>query len=258
MTELRDRVLRVYGLDSLKECIRLFKAREITQVFLDVTFFEINQIQNIARQLQRNIAENCSVFEPVVVGPITNGQLLDKLGYSKIRATDLTFEEYCQDLQNKRNRLKEKNKNEYHRLDTEEQIFFYENDFYVFSNFSSFAIEKYGKIWPTSEHLYHAEKFSNEAIREQIRNARSAHDSFKIAQENKDKYRCNWDDVKLDIMKDILWDKVNQHSYVKKKLLDSGNRELIEDSWRDDFWGWGKIETERIIWADCGWRFAVN
>ena len=24
-----------------------------------------------------------------------------------------------------------------------------------------------------------------------------------------------------------------------KKLLDSGDRILIENSWRDDFWGWG-------------------
>lgn len=107
----------------------------------------------------------------------------------------------------------------YHRLDNNKQIFFYENDFYVFSNFSSFAIEKYGKIWPTSEHLYHAEKFSDPVIREQIRNARSAHDSFKIAQENKDKYHSNWDDIKLSVMKTILYDKIFQHSYVKKNCI---------------------------------------
>lgn len=41
-------------------------------------------------------------------------------------------------------------------------------------------------------------------------------------------------------MKGILLAKVAQHPYVKKKLLQSGDRELIEDSWRDDFWGWGE------------------
>ena len=40
-------------------------------------------------------------------------------------------------------------------------------------------------------------------------------------------------------MKEILRKKVSQHPYVKKKLLETDDRELIEDSWRDSFWGWG-------------------
>ena len=40
-------------------------------------------------------------------------------------------------------------------------------------------------------------------------------------------------------MRQILWLKVNQHKYVKRKLIQTGDRELIEDSWRDDFWGLG-------------------
>jgi len=126
-----------------------------------------------------------------------------------------------------------------HRLDTEKQILFYENEFYVFSNYSSFAIEWKGKIYPTSEHTYHSEKFVDENIKEQIRNTRSAHDSQKLAEANRDKYRKDWSEVRLEIMKDILRAKVKQHSYVKKKLLESGEKELVEDSWRDSFWGWG-------------------
>lgn len=125
------------------------------------------------------------------------------------------------------------------RLDTDTQIFFYENEFYPFSNFSSFAIEWRGKLWPTSEHAYQAEKFEDESLREEIRNARSAHEAMKLAQKNKDKYQKRWDEKKLEKMKEILHAKVAQHRYVKKKLLESGDRELIEDSWRDDFWGWG-------------------
>lgn len=40
-------------------------------------------------------------------------------------------------------------------------------------------------------------------------------------------------------MKEIIRAKVAQHPYVKKKLIESGDRELVENSWRDDFWGWG-------------------
>lgn len=128
---------------------------------------------------------------------------------------------------------------ELHGHDTETQIFFYEHEFYAFSNFSSFMIEWKGKLYPTSEHAYHAEKFEDEFLKEQIRNARSAHDALKLANANKEKYRKDWDGVKLAVMKEILWAKALQHPYIMKKLLESGAKDLIEDSWRDSFWGWG-------------------
>lgn len=126
-----------------------------------------------------------------------------------------------------------------HGHDTEKQIFFYEHEFYVFSNYSSFMLEWKGKLYPTSEHAYHSEKFEDESMKEQLRNTRSAHDSQVFANKNTDKRRKDWDDVKLGIMKEILKAKVSQHPYVMKKLIESGNKELIEDSWRDAFWGWG-------------------
>lgn len=125
-------------------------------------------------------------------------------------------------------------------LDTEKQVFFYEQEFYPLSNFSAFAIERNGKVYPTSEHLYHAEKFTNISHKEAIRACRSAHEAFKLAHDLKQHVKPNWNDIKVNVMLGILWDKVNQHPYVKKKLIDSGDRELIENSWRDDFWGWGE------------------
>jgi len=126
-----------------------------------------------------------------------------------------------------------------HRLDNDKQILFYENEFYVFSNFSSFAIEWKGYLWMTSEHVYHSEKFNDPGIMQKLKQTRSAHDAMKLAYANQDKYRKNWDDIRLSVMKDILRAKAEQHPYVKKKLLESGDKELIEDSWRDSFWGWG-------------------
>lgn len=123
--------------------------------------------------------------------------------------------------------------------DTDKQIFFYEHDFYVFSNFSAFKLEWKGEVWMTSEHAYHSEKFEDKDVIDQIRNTTSAHDAISVAKANRDKYKSNWDEIKLGIMKDILREKVKQHPYVKKKLLESIGRELVEDSWRDDFWGWG-------------------
>lgn len=134
---------------------------------------------------------------------------------------------------------------EVHGLDNEKQIFFYEQDYYIFSNFSSFAVEWKGKLYPTSEHAYHSEKFDDENIKEEIRNCRSAHESFKLANNYKHLYINDWDNIKVGIMKEILLEKVKQHPYVMKKLIDSGDRELIENSWRDDFWGWGSNKDGR-------------
>lgn len=118
-------------------------------------------------------------------------------------------------------------------------VFFYEHEFYVFSNFSSFMIEWKGKVWMTSEHVYHSERFDEQEMKEAIHAARSAHDAFTFAQVHKGEQRADWNDIKTIVMKEILHAKVAQHPYVKKKLLESGDRLLIEDSWRDDFWGWG-------------------
>ena len=136
---------------------------------------------------------------------------------------------------------------ELHGLDTETEVFFYEQDFYVLSNFSAFNLRWKGNTFPTSEHAYHWEKFAghwdatNAAgnIAVQVLNAPSAHEAFKIAEGCKARRRPDWDDVKVGIMLDILRAKARQHEYVRRKLLATGDRCLIENSWRDDFWGWG-------------------
>ncbi len=132
-------------------------------------------------------------------------------------------------------------------LDTASRVRFYEHDFYVLSNFSAFTLYWRGLRFDTSEAAYHFEKFTDSdgamadvaAIRHAILKAPSAHEAFKIAERNKAHRRPDWDDVKVGIMLDILRAKAQQHEYVRRKLLDTGIRELVEDSWRDDFWGWG-------------------
>lgn len=128
-------------------------------------------------------------------------------------------------------------------LDNDDQVFFYENDLYPLSNFSSFRLMWRGIDFDTSEAAYHWEKFcgieSALPIRIGIIHARSAHDAFKIAEAHRSYRRGDWDDIKVDRMRQIIKAKADQHEYVKRKLLATGDRTLIEHSWRDDFWGWG-------------------
>lgn len=129
-----------------------------------------------------------------------------------------------------------------HKCDTDELVCFYEQEFYVLSNFSAFQVSIGGVVFMTSEHAYHWYKFvapNSTGVAECVRNARSAHDAFKIAQQNKSRRRADWDLVKVNIMRCILRHKARQHEYVLRKLLETGDRTLVEDSWRDDYWGWG-------------------
>ena len=129
---------------------------------------------------------------------------------------------------------------ECHGLDTPDRVCFYEQDFYVLSNFSAFAVQWKDHLFQTSEAAYHWEKFPDHfELQQMILHAPSAHEAFKIAERNKPYRTSRWDDIKRGVMKDILEAKVQQHEYVHRKLLATGDRELVENSWRDAFWGWG-------------------
>ena len=143
---------------------------------------------------------------------------------------------------------------ELHKLDTDRQVFFYEQDFYVLSNFSAFTLNWRGVRFDTSEAAYHFEKFAGTSseIQRMIMLAPSAHEAFKIAEANKSFRRLDWDNEKVGIMRGILCAKAQQHEYVRRKLLATGDRQLIEDSWRDDFWGWGPNRTGKNV-LGCLW-----
>lgn len=132
-----------------------------------------------------------------------------------------------------------------YKLDTDTQVFFYEQEFYVFSNFSAFSLFWRGILFPTSEAAYQWSKFYQvdgvraKNIRHLIQTAPSAHEAFKIAEKYKDWRRQAWEDEKVDVMRKIIYAKWLQHEYVRRKLGQTLDREIIEDSWRDSFWGWG-------------------
>jgi ribA/ribD-fused uncharacterized protein len=128
-----------------------------------------------------------------------------------------------------------------HRLDTDDTVYFYETDFYALSNFSAFRLRWKGLDFDTSEAAYQWEKFpQSPVLQEAILHAPSAHEAFTLAVDERSRQRDDWDEVRVEIMRAILQAKVEQHPYVKRKLLDTGARTLIEDSWRDTFWGIGR------------------
>lgn len=123
----------------------------------------------------------------------------------------------------------------------------YEREYYVFSNFSSFAVKWKGKNWITSEHAYQAAHFFKTvpALAKKIYRAKSAHEAYKIAKSNTDKAPKNWEEIKVAVMEDIVRHKLRQNPYVMHKLVQTGNRLIVEDSPKDSFWGWGPKRNGR-------------
>ncbi len=129
--------------------------------------------------------------------------------------------------------------------ETDEAVFFYTPDFYAFDNFSAFRVSIWGRDFQTSEHAYQWKKFSDSApeIAEQIFTAPSPNETKNISDANKPVQANDWQDTKVSVMEEILRAKLEQHDKVRRTLVASGGKEIIENSPTDDFWGIGPDGT---------------
>lgn len=119
------------------------------------------------------------------------------------------------------------------------QIPYYETSGFCFSNFSAHVIEFQGTKYATAEHAFHAQKFDDTELREQIINCGSPLSAWELGRKLKPQRRADWEDVKVGILTDIIREKVKQHSEVRTALEQTGDREIVEVNDDDDFWGTG-------------------
>ena len=115
------------------------------------------------------------------------------------------------------------------------------NPYYEFTNFSQYPIQLDGKQWPTTEHYFQAQKFIGTPYEEAIRKQPNARGAFDMSRNPSVSHwrRGDWDRVKDDIMLKCLRAKFTQHKDLRKKLLDTGERSLIEHTSNDSYWGDG-------------------
>lgn len=116
---------------------------------------------------------------------------------------------------------------------------YYETSGFVFSNFSPHSVAYRGVTYPTAEHAFHAQKFSDATIVDQINTCGSPLAAWKLAHEHKGERRGDWADVKVQILTDILRCKALQHLEVKNALLATGIEDIVEINPNDGFWGSG-------------------
>jgi ribA/ribD-fused uncharacterized protein len=122
----------------------------------------------------------------------------------------------------------------------DERIEFYRvGDPYGFlSNFAPYPFTVDGKLWPTSEHYFQAQKFAGHPEEERVRNAPSASEAAKLGR-GLSGLRADWESVKDDVMLAALRAKFSQHEKLRRNLLATGDRQLVEHTTNDVYWADG-------------------
>jgi N-glycosidase YbiA len=108
-----------------------------------------------------------------------------------------------------------------------------------FSNFSPHSFELKGRIWPTSEHYFQAQKFAGTEHEEAVRLAKSPMIAARMGRSRQRPLRRDWEGAKDDIMREALRAKFTQHAALKSLLLSTGAAELVEHTTNDRYWGDG-------------------
>lgn len=122
----------------------------------------------------------------------------------------------------------------------DEIIGFYPREFYPLDNFSSFKVKVNGYLYSSLEEAFQSMLFlpDYKEISEEIKNSYSAHEAQKIMHENINKVKYS-NKEKLVLMEKLLRLKIEQNPYVLKKLLETKNYTIVEDSPKDNYWGCG-------------------
>jgi len=169
-------------------------------------------------------------------------------------------------------------------LATGPPIYFYEKTapYYQFTNFYPAPLRLDDAIWPTSEHFFQAQKFSQRPdLMQRILEMKEASHVFTFAQEHKDLWpkvraglccvcgHCggdlvvwctqDWHERKDNVMRRAVRAKFkDNYRDLGKLLLDTGDRLLVERTTKDKYWadggdGTGKNMLGRILMEERDW-----
>ena len=109
----------------------------------------------------------------------------------------------------------------------------FRGEYAFLSNFYFSPLEYEDEFYATAEHAFQASKTRDEAQRRIIRKAKTPGEAKRLGRTVD--LRPEWDDVKLSIMRDIVFAKFGQSERLKQMLLETGDAKLVEDN--KEYWG---------------------
>lgn len=111
----------------------------------------------------------------------------------------------------------------------------FDTSYFFLSNFYPCNVTYKGITYLSSEAAFHAQKTTD--VSQQLRFTKlNPSESKRLGR--KIKLRSDWEDVKYQIMYDIVLEKFIQNEDLRKLLIGTGDAELIEGNWwGDKYWG---------------------
>ncbi|KAJ6470933.1 hypothetical protein C8R45DRAFT_1014930 [Mycena sanguinolenta] len=122
-----------------------------------------------------------------------------------------------------------------------------QDQYHCFSTRSSHSVTYNNKEYPTAEHLFQAFKFMDNRpdIAETIRTvSKSSSEAYEYSMAHIAHQHPDWDRMCTAKMEIVMWHKFSQHMELKRKLLATGDAELVNDT-NNDFWGVGRDKQGR-------------
>lgn len=112
----------------------------------------------------------------------------------------------------------------------------FDGEYAFLSNFYDSPIEKDGIVYPTNEHFFQAMKTLDDEERKRIAAAETPGKAKRMGRSVK--LRPDWEQSKIQIMKEGLTLKFLCHKDLAEKLVATGDVWLIEGNWwGDTYWG---------------------
>jgi ribA/ribD-fused uncharacterized protein len=112
----------------------------------------------------------------------------------------------------------------------------FEGKYAFLSNFYPSPIQVGLNIYPTVEHAFQAYKTLEPRQRVQIRDVKTPGVAKKLGRQVA--LRRDWEDIKFNVMRSLLWCKFLQHPELACKLIDTGTYVIVEgNTWHDNTWG---------------------
>ena len=108
------------------------------------------------------------------------------------------------------------------------------------SAYSRFGFELDGAEWPSVEHYYQGMKFEEGELRESILAADHPAQAAKLAKASKKLVRKDWKQIRQVMMTRAVYTKCRTHQAIADKLLATGDRQIVETSMYDYYWGCGR------------------
>ncbi len=111
----------------------------------------------------------------------------------------------------------------------------FRDEYYYLSNFYEAKVTYNGLTFQNNEAAFQAQKCTDPAEMTKFTNI-SASEAKKLGR--KASLRKDWEDVKIGIMRDLVYAKFEQNEDLADKLLSTGNEYLEEgNTWGDKIWG---------------------